>query len=90
MEIGWFENDRETKKILIERQPYREYINLNTGIMQIANHSQLEHLSDKRVASVCLLAVYILSGSDYVSRFYKYNHKHILRVFMKYEKTLPC
>ena len=49
---------------------------------------ELKDLLDSKIAAVSLLAVYLLSESDYISGFFRLSHEFILKVYMKYVKDI--
>ena len=55
------------KDITIELCFGKEYIYLNTALTCIRTHGSLVELAVQRTAAMSLLAIYLLSGSDYLS-----------------------
>ena len=72
------------KDINIELCFGKEYIYLNTALTCIRTHGSLVELAVQRTAAMSLLAIYLLSGSDYLSNFYGLTIKKIVDVFFKY------
>ena len=72
------------KDITIELCFGKEYIYLNTALTCIRTHESLVELAVQRTAAMSLLAIYLLSGSDYLSNFYGLTIKKIEDVFFKY------
>ena len=54
----------------------------------LSNCAATEFLFQNKIASLTLLIIYILIGSDYVSGFYGKTHKSILTTFLKYSKGI--
>ncbi len=79
------------KKIAVERDFKREFVDINLGVLKINDLPQLSHLSTPgclSTASLHILSIYILSGSDYTSSFYKLRNKVILQTFLRYAEHI--
>ena len=62
----------------------QQYVWINKGVELINSHPKLNHLSGSHCAVASVLALYLLSGSDYVSNFYLVTSEKIFKTFLKY------
>ena len=74
-EAGHFNN----KRVYVQRGNTNSYININEGTALISNHPVFSTLSNP---TLCLVALYILTGCDYVSSFYRCTKTKFLETFI--------
>ena len=84
MEMGYFELHNKQKLVAVERVWGKEYVNINEGLSQIHSLDGVRNASIKNTFCTTLLALYLLSGSDYVSGFYRTPSAKILETFLRY------
>ena len=80
LESGFLAN----KQVIIELSNEKEYVHLNNGLLCLKAHPSLQRVAMEQTAAMSLLAVYLLSGSDYLSNFYNLSIKRILDALFKY------
>jgi hypothetical protein len=74
----------QDKQVVVERATDAEYVDIRGGCAIVNQLPQFKDLAVRKQAWTTLLAIYLLSGSDYVSGFFRINHEFILKVFIKY------
>ena len=72
------------KQVCVERMLHAEYVSINTALESVHQMPEFEISTASNTAGISLLAVYLPSGSDYLSSFYKLSSEAILKVFIKY------
>ena len=87
-EMGWFVNESTTKKIVVERQLNKAYVSINDGCAHLSNDPNLEHLEHLNVACATVLCIYLMTGSDYVSSFFRMPSRKFVSAFMKYAHVI--
>ena len=65
MDCGWLEN----KEVFVEKAINSEYVHLNTLAQAVSAHPQLATV---RHPMLTMAAIYIVTGSDYISSFFPY------------------
>lgn len=75
MEGGWFPN----KNVYIERSIHTEYVSLNTLCTAASCHPQLKRIHNPLSS---LAVIYILTGGDYISSFFKTSKQTFVTVFL--------
>ena len=74
----------QDKNILVERAKGAEYVSINEGCAILNQLPLFTQLAQERQAWTTLLAIYLLSGSDYISGFFRISHDFMMKVFLKY------
>ena len=74
----------QQKKVCVERVAGAEYVSIDSGCAIICGLPEFLELSQHQQACVSLLAIYLLSGSDYISGFFRLSSEFMLKVFVKY------
>ena len=64
LESGWLGD----KQIYVEKNVHSEYLHINHLLQNVQSHPKLNAIPH---VGNCLLAIYLLTGCDYVSSFYK-------------------
>ena len=64
MDCGWLEN----KEVFVEKAINSEYVHLNTLAQAVSAHPQLATV---RHPMLTMAAIYIVTGSDYISSFFR-------------------
>ena len=81
-ELGLLTNTSTGKKIAVERQYNKEYVSMNSGFTHIHHFENLQHLVAIKAVWPSLLCIYLLSGSDYISVFFRLPVKKIIKTFI--------
>ena len=76
------------KKVFVEREKGVEYVSIHQGCAILSQLPELSELVTKKQAWPSLLAVYLLSGSDYISGFFRISHDFMVKVFLKYLRDI--
>ena len=75
--------------IIIDSQTYGvEYVSIDQGCAILSQLPEFSELVTKKQAWPSLLAVYLLSGSDYISGFFRISHDFMVKVFLKYLRDI--
>lgn len=82
-ELGILKN----KTVFVERKQNAEYVRIDTVREHMSNHPSLQYL---RYPAACLLTVYTLSGSDYVSAVYGLSHEGAVKSFLHNVKLITA
>lgn len=79
-------NHRENipKQVCIELSYQREYVDINNCLLGLQNYNCLQRLSEQKLAGSAILAIYLLSGSDYLSTFFGLSAKSFFQTFCSY------
>ena len=80
MESGYLSN----KDVAVERCYEREYVSINTAVDCFSSHDSLKSLAQQKISCACMLVLYLLGGSDYISSFFGLTYDRILTTFLKY------
>ena len=75
MDCGWIEH----QVIFVEKSINSEYVDLNALSVAVAAHPQLATV---RYPMLALAAIYIISGSDYISSFFRTSKQVFVRTFI--------
>jgi hypothetical protein len=78
-DIGFLPSE---KQIIVERHFDKDYISINNFCAMVHRHPVLSTIQDCPV--IYIFAIYILSGSDYISNFYGMKSEIIFQSFLKY------
>ena len=84
LESGYISLGQVNKQVIVELSYEKEYVHLNNALVCLQSHPSLQRLATEQIAATSLLAVYLLSGSDYLSNFYNISIKRILDALFKY------
>lgn len=76
MECGWLGD----KLIYVERALNSEYVNVNAILEASVSHPNLKKVS---FPTLTLASIYILTGGDYISSFFKTSKQTFLKVFIE-------
>ena len=76
MECGWLGD----KLIYVERSLKSEYVNVNAILEASVSHPNLKKVS---FPTLTLASIYILTGGDYISSFFKTSKQTFLKVFIE-------
>jgi hypothetical protein len=77
---GHFQN----KHVVVERMMNAEYVDITKAVSSLSLLPQFQSLPQPQVAGMLVLAIFLLSGSDYVSAFFRVTNEYIFHVFLKY------
>ena len=70
-EKGYLHTVQTKKAIIVELEFHRKYFDVLLGSIKMKEHPKLKRLGDQNNICVHVLAIYLLSGSDYISSFTK-------------------
>ena len=76
MGCGWLGD----KSIYVERTIKSEYVNVNAILEASVSHPNLKKVS---FPTLTLASIYILTGGDYISSFFKTSKQTFLKVFIE-------
>ena len=72
------------KQVCIELSYQREYVDINKCLLGLQNYNCFQRLSEQNFAGSAILAIYLLSGSDYLSTFFGFSAKSFFQTFCSY------
>lgn len=74
-------NSTADKTVIVERSQDKEYVHLNNGLNKINSKTPQSHVKSSNTSALCLLVIYLASGSDYIASFHNITHNRMLSVF---------
>lgn len=77
IELGFLEG----KHIIVQRGNSGDFVDLNIGTRSLA---RLPFLSNVSYPVTSLVSLYVLTGCDYVSSFFRLSKKYFLKIFLDY------
>ena len=80
MEKGHFKDNKGvSKQISVKISFQNDYININKGLELLHNDERLQRLAEDNICASAVLAVYLLSGSDYLSAFFGFTSNNFFQ-----------